>query len=324
LANSTASIDSNYQLNTLQNKNPSTGGLIQLSTNTTSSLVRPALNLNNTNSIYMYNPLKNNQNFYHTHHPRYDLTSASITYLPTSNTNNALFFPNSNASGSTLTNSGFVAPNSGYADLAFGSLGTVKALSQSFNGKIPYNATSICLNGLKKRKRRYKKPPELRKVLPKNSLMLLHEFRPNIEYRFLCQSGPIHRPLFTMCVDINEHKFEGTGKTKKEARMQAAERALEFLVQHPEYIQKPAPASSISAPTDLSSEKSNNDTSNNLENNTDDDDDDDDEDELPESNNSSTYLTNDTENVNENDENIAKRLKRNDDTISILKDELNV
>jgi hypothetical protein len=60
-----------------------------------------------------------------------------------------------------------------------------------------------------KRKRRFKKPPELRNVLPKNSLMLLHEYRPNVEYRFVCQSGPIHRPMFTMCVDINEHKFEG-------------------------------------------------------------------------------------------------------------------
>jgi len=39
--------------------------------------------------------------------------------------------------------------------------------------------------------------------------MLLHEYRPNVEYRFVCQSGPIHRPMFTMCVDINEHKFEG-------------------------------------------------------------------------------------------------------------------
>ena len=45
-----------------------------------------------------------------------------------------------------------------------------------------------------------------------------------------------------MCVDINEHKFEGTGKTKKDARMMAAEKAIEFLIQHPEYIQKAAPA----------------------------------------------------------------------------------
>lgn len=82
----------------------------------------------------------------------------------------------------------------------------------------------------------------MRNILPKNSLMLLHEYRPNVEYRFVCQSGPIHRPMFTMCVDINEHKFEGTGKTKKDARMQAAEKTLEFLIQHPEYIQKAVPA----------------------------------------------------------------------------------
>ena len=50
-----------------------------------------------------------------------------------------------------------------------------------------------------------------------------------------------------MCVDINEHKFEGTGKTKKDARMMAAEKAIEFLIQHPEYIQKPAPAANTNA-----------------------------------------------------------------------------
>ena len=328
--NDIATIDSNYQLNALQNKNSNTGGLIQLNSNATSSSVRPTVNLNNTNSIYMYNPLKNNQNFYSTHQPRYDLTTASITYLPTSNTNGgALFFPNSNSSANPLPSPGFLASNSAFADLAFGSLGSVKALAQTFNGKIPYGTTNICLNGIKKRKRRYKKPPELRKVLPKNSLMLLHEFRPNIEYRFLCQSGPIHRPLFTMCVDINEHKFEGTGKTKKEARMQAAERALEFLVQHPEYIQKPVPTSSNSGSTDPSSEKSSNDDSNNLENNSDDDDDDEDEDEINESNSNhesttKDFLTNDAENFEENSANSAKRLKKNDDANSSLKDELKI
>ncbi len=297
---------------------------------TSSSSVRPAVSLNNTNSIYMFNPLKSSQNFYTSHQPRYDLTTASITYLPNSNTNSgALFIPNSNGSATALPPSGFVTSNSAFSDLTFGPLGSVKALAQPFNGKIPYNTTSICLNGLKKRKRRYKKPPELRKVLPKNSLMLLHEFRPNIEYRFLCQSGPIHRPLFTMCVDINEHKFEGTGKTKKEARMQAAERALEFLVQHPEYIQKPVPASSSSVSTDPSSEKSSNDSSNNLENNTDDDDDDEDDDETNELNSNQDlpnkdHLTNEIESFGDNNENSAKRLKKSDEPILSLKDASNV
>lgn len=42
-----------------------------------------------------------------------------------------------------------------------------------------------------------------------------------------------------MCVDINEHKFEGIGKTKKFARMEAAQKAVDFLLKNPEYIQKP-------------------------------------------------------------------------------------
>jgi hypothetical protein len=98
--------------------------------------------------------------------------------------------------------------------------------------------TPMSLNINKKLKKRYKKPIEFRKVLPKNSLMMLHELRPNVEYRYVSQSGPIHRPEFTMCVDINEFKFEGAGKTKKLARMQAAEKAVEFLLKHPEYIVK--------------------------------------------------------------------------------------
>ena len=109
---------------------------------------------------------------------------------------------------------------------------------------IPIRASIQQLNsntrliGIKKRKKRIKKPIELRKVLPKNSLMLLHELMPNVEYRFVKQSGPIHKPIFTMSVDISQHNFEGTGKTKKEARMMAADHALKFLMEFPEYIQK--------------------------------------------------------------------------------------
>ena len=222
----------------------------------------------------MYSPLKNNQhhqnqNYYATTHhqaqPRYDLTASSIAYLNAANSVDAtgLFYANpsdqhhTSSLSATSIPAGYVTAAPTFADIAFGT----KGLAHAFGAKNPYSATSMCLNGLKKRKRRYKKPPELRKVLPKNSLMLLHEYRPNIEYRFLCQSGPIHRPLFTMCVDIAEHKFEGTGKTKKEARMMAAERALEFLIQNPEYIQKPAPGQNSSLSATSTSEKSGNDSS---------------------------------------------------------------
>ena len=106
---------------------------------------------------------------------------------------------------------------------------------------IPIRSSIQPLNrlvGIKKRKRRFKKPIELRKVLPKNSLMLLHELMPNVEYRFVKQNGPIHKPIFTMSVDIDPHTFEGVGKTKKEARMLAADKALKFLMEFPEFIQK--------------------------------------------------------------------------------------
>lgn len=48
--------------------------------------------------------------------------------------------------------------------------------------QIPFSSFVVDLKG-KRPKKRFKKPPEFRKVLPKNSLMLLHELRPNVEYR---------------------------------------------------------------------------------------------------------------------------------------------
>ena len=279
------SIDANYQMNALQNKNSNTN-LSQIQFNHSNTTSARQINLNGTNSLYMYSPLKTShqsQNFYAATQPRYDLTAPSIAYLHTANTDvgSGLYFSNTNnqhntnSLATTSIPTGYVTTASTFADLAYGTIGSAKALTHPFSTKNPYSTSAICLNGLKKRKRRYKKPPELRKVLPKNSLMLLHEFRPNIEYRFLCQSGPIHRPLFTMCVDINEHKFEGTGKTKKEARMMAAERALEFLIQNPEYIQKPAPGQNLS--TASISEK---DCINTIENNSDEDDDVEDDDSI--------------------------------------------
>jgi dsRNA-specific ribonuclease len=48
--------------------------------------------------------------------------------------------------------------------------------------------------------------------------MLLHEVKPSIEYKLIAQTGPSHRPMFTMAVEINGQIFEGTAQTKKEAK----------------------------------------------------------------------------------------------------------
>jgi hypothetical protein len=118
-------------------------------------------------------------------------------------------------------------------------------------------------------------------------------------FRFVSQSGPIHRPLFTMCVDINEHKFEGVGKTKKLARMEAAQKAVDFLIKNPEYIQKPSkPASSSTGGGETSSTTTTTQLAASLD---DEDDDDDDEDE-----------TNETSSEAASDETEAKKLKVDD------------
>lgn len=274
-----------YQLNVL----PQKSSQFQYgSPQTTASIV------NNDSNSLLLSALKTAQakpNYYNSHF------EPTIAYLPTSTD---LFFTTNPGVDQTAFSTSYLAPSFAYATSApAAGLGQQQQLAHSkplIHSVAPF-AAATAIN-IKKRKRRFKKPLELRKVLPKNSLMLLHEYRPNVEYRFVCQSGPIHRPIFTMCVEINEHKFEGEGKTKKEARMAAAEKAIEFLLQNPEYIQKPvnhSTSSSLSSPTlcaaadqdsaniknDLSDDEDN-ENENEHRNNDLDDDDDDDNDEMTE------------------------------------------
>ena len=48
--------------------------------------------------------------------------------------------------------------------------------------------------------------------------MLLHELKPSVEYKLVAQTGPSHRPIFTMAVEVNGQIFEGMAQTKKEAK----------------------------------------------------------------------------------------------------------
>ena len=61
----------------------------------------------------------------------------------------------------------------------------------------------------------------------KNALMLLHELKPSIEYKLVAQTGPSHRPIFTMRVEVNGQTFEGMAQTKKEAKQAGKIRILE-------------------------------------------------------------------------------------------------
>ncbi|XP_028835885.1 double-stranded RNA-specific editase 1-like isoform X1 [Denticeps clupeoides] len=70
-------------------------------------------------------------------------------------------------------------------------------------------------------------------VLPKNALMQLNEIKPGLQYKLLSQTGPVHAPIFVMTVEVNGQLFEGSGPTKKKAKLNAAEKALRSFVQFP-------------------------------------------------------------------------------------------
>ncbi|XP_066241330.1 double-stranded RNA-specific editase B2 isoform X1 [Saccopteryx leptura] len=74
-------------------------------------------------------------------------------------------------------------------------------------------------------------------MTPKNALVQLHELRPGLQYRMVSQTGPVHAPVFAVAVEVNGLTFEGTGPTKKKAKMRAAELALRSFVQFPNACQ---------------------------------------------------------------------------------------
>ncbi|XP_078214908.1 double-stranded RNA-specific editase 1 isoform X7 [Callithrix jacchus] len=94
-----------------------------------------------------------------------------------------------------------------------------RALEEGSNGHPKYRL-----------KRRRKMPGP---VLPKNALMQLNEIKPGLQYTLLSQTGPVHAPLFVMSVEVNGQVFEGSGPTKKKAKLHAAEKALRSFVQFP-------------------------------------------------------------------------------------------
>lgn len=82
--------------------------------------------------------------------------------------------------------------------------------------------------------RRVKKKRKLSGMqVPKNALMQLNELKPGLQFTFVSQNGPVHAPTFTMAVEVNGTVFEGSGNTKKKAKLDAAERALASFLQVP-------------------------------------------------------------------------------------------
>lgn len=84
---------------------------------------------------------------------------------------------------------------------------------------------------------------------PKNALVQLNELRPGLQYQMVSQTGPVHAPVFSIAVEVNGLTFEGTGPTKKKAKMRAAELALKSFIQFPNAPQAHLAMGNISNPT---------------------------------------------------------------------------
>ncbi|XP_042858239.1 double-stranded RNA-specific editase Adar-like isoform X3 [Penaeus japonicus] len=75
-------------------------------------------------------------------------------------------------------------------------------------------------------KRRKTGPPQ-----PKNPISTLNELRPGLVYKTLTVEGPSHAPVFTVSVELNGQIFQGTGRSKKQAKHSAAEATLRSFLQ---------------------------------------------------------------------------------------------
>ncbi|XP_047377747.1 double-stranded RNA-specific editase B2 isoform X2 [Sciurus carolinensis] len=93
-------------------------------------------------------------------------------------------------------------------------------------------------------------------MTPKNALVQLHELKPGLQFRMVSQTGPVHAPVFAVAVEVNGLTFEGTGPTKKKAKMRAAELALKSFVQFPNACQAHLAMGSGTSPcTDFTSDQ---------------------------------------------------------------------
>ena len=132
---------------------------------------------------------------------------------------------------------GYLLPNGGSSTIS-----RKRPLDEGSNGHAKFR--------LKKR-RRAPGP-----ALPKNALMQLNEIKPGLQYTLLSQTGPVHAPLFVMSVEVNGQVFEGSGPTKKKAKLHAAEKALRSFVQFPNASEAHlAMGRSLSANTDFTSDQ---------------------------------------------------------------------
>jgi len=89
-------------------------------------------------------------------------------------------------------------------------------------------------------------------VQPKSACVVLNEYKPGLEYQIIERAGPAHDPCFKIKVVVDGNEFFGEGRTIKLGKQNAAEAALNSIVQFRNplvaAVADPAPAPVPAAP----------------------------------------------------------------------------
>ncbi|XP_068130469.1 interleukin enhancer-binding factor 3 isoform X2 [Hyperolius riggenbachi] len=78
-----------------------------------------------------------------------------------------------------------------------------------------------------KKKKKIQKKDEPPQAM--NALMKLNQLKPGLQYKLISQTGPVHAPIFTMSVEVDEKTFEASGPSKKTAKLHVAVKVLQDM-----------------------------------------------------------------------------------------------
>ncbi|KAM4675709.1 interleukin enhancer-binding factor 3 isoform 2-T2 [Discoglossus pictus] len=81
----------------------------------------------------------------------------------------------------------------------------------------------------KKKKKIQKKDEKSEPPQAMNALMRLNQLKPGLQYKLVSQTGPVHAPIFTMSVEVDEKTFEAFGPSKKTAKLHVAVKVLQDM-----------------------------------------------------------------------------------------------
>ncbi|XP_073443655.1 interleukin enhancer-binding factor 3 isoform X2 [Dendrobates tinctorius] len=81
----------------------------------------------------------------------------------------------------------------------------------------------------KKKKKILKKDEKNEPPQVMNALMRLNQLKPGLQYKLISQTGPVHAPVFTMSVEVDDKNFEASGPSKKTAKLHVAVKVLQDM-----------------------------------------------------------------------------------------------